>query len=393
MAFEVSSDLSGNVYLTVPNPDNNPDNANNYGVSVLIQPDPERTYCLDYLASVTSNDTFVVQRDSGILKKITTNADDKSADILQKLIQTAFVGISQNPNFSIDRSSTAPSLGPTLKFSGAVDPFDHQAVARVNDAIKAYGLCLFLDGEPITPSRDDVQSYCEHPLAWQPPSPWSPDVRHAGRYNRAPAKRKGMEEETKAGPPSYSQGVFYRPRLPYTYYLYVKDNLKLRNVRGAWKLRGTATVFLENASPIFSVGVDRTFFASRQTTLVFDSGALQDITISKGSELANAATIPLQIAQSIAALPANIVQVKVKQDTSAAELINAQAQLIQAQRQYQKDLQSYNAPVPQNAPATGSTNVSSASGGLSQCVAGCLNSGQGTETSCQQVCSAKGFAQ
>jgi hypothetical protein len=64
---------------------------------------------------------------------------------------------------------------------------------------------------------------------------------------------------------------------------------------------------MPNASPIFSVGVDRSAFVTRKTTLLaFDAGVLRDITIEKPSEVLSFVEIPLRVAQVVVAVPAEI---------------------------------------------------------------------------------------
>ncbi len=361
MAFEIHQEPTGignNLAHYIRLPGALAADAKKSGIAVLVRPDPTFTYCLDYLSSITSNDTFNIEKTDHILSKVTTVSDDQSVKIAQNLIKTLFVGLSENANFyddkgQVQRNLARATLGSTLVFSGVVDPFDHEDVNRTNDAIRRFGYCLFLEGEPIDPGHDDIDAYCENPMAWnrkhlpaRSTSDW-----------RGHAKRT-IDRVGHATPPrKFSQGIFYRPRIPVTYYLYVKDNLKLKNVRGAWKLRGTQTALLENAAPILSVGVDRTFFANRSTTLDFDQGALKDIKISKGSELANFSSIPLQVAQSVVALPTNIIQVKINTANNEAALIAAQDNLIKVRRELAADrLAAANA-------AAGTSSTSNANGG------------------------------
>jgi hypothetical protein len=124
------------------------------------------------------------------------------------------------------------------------------------------------------------------------------------------------------------QGIFYRPRRTRTIYLFIKRDLRRA---GGWKLRASQAVAMENDSPTMFVGIDRTFFASRRTTVDFDDGVLTDINITKGSELVGFVSIPLYIAQSIVALPAQIVQVRINQDNRRAQLIDARKKLIDAE--------------------------------------------------------------
>jgi hypothetical protein len=119
--------------------------------------------------------------------------------------------------------------------------------------------------------------------------------------------------------------------LPYTLYL-MQNRRADRRGPGDWRIWQSSQVYLENRSPVLSIGVNRTYFATRKTTLLFSMGALQDVYIEKDSEIANAATIPLNIAQGIAALPSKVVQVRFDVTSRREELIRAQDQLIEAER-------------------------------------------------------------
>jgi hypothetical protein len=133
--------------------------------------------------------------------------------------------------------------------------------------------------------------------------------------------------------------TFYRPRLPYNYMLLVKKN---KQVAGGWELRGSSeTVMLENGSPVFSVPIDRTFFTTRETALAFDDGVLQDVSIKKGSELLGFVQLPLAVAQTVAALPASILQVKIDGTNNRHKLIKAQPDLLAAHQSYATSLRAY----------------------------------------------------
>ncbi len=125
------------------------------------------------------------------------------------------------------------------------------------------------------------------------------------------------------------RGVLYRPRVPYNYYLFVR-HLERGQVR--WKLRRTATLLLENRSPIISVGVDRSFFASRRTALLFDDGVLKNVCIYKSSELEEVATIPLAIAENLVKLPSHVLQLRLENTNNFKQLVDTQNRLIAAQR-------------------------------------------------------------
>lgn len=288
--------------------------------SIIVTPKADRDhgYCLDFLASPTSHDTFVVAKtDDFLLQKITSKADDQSTQIVKNISQAVFVALSGLP-----QDPRAGDWAETVSlFKGQYDPFDSAQAAIVNDGLKDTGFCLVLEdperGVPVGAGRfcDNpfIQTRREAALAAS-----SQPVAHKHRFT------------------SYTRGVLYRPRLAYTLYLF-KNQRSGRRLPGHWQLWQSATVYLENQAPILSVGVDRTYFAQRETTLLFQDGMLQDINIDKGSELANFSEIPLEIAGSLSKLPSNIVQAKINVTNKRENLIKAQDALLQQQRLLAKD--------------------------------------------------------
>jgi hypothetical protein len=299
-----------------------------------VQPDRRYPYCLDYLASSSSNDTFLVKKtaDKSLIKKITSSADDQSQQIASTLIDAAFIGISQNPAFNrnLAQATRASFGGPriasdNLRFEADYDPFNVHQAAVINDSLNDFGFCLVLEDQTFDSRHAGIDDYCDHPLKYS--------SREAGL-----TKAGSGGDHYGLPPKAYTDGLFYRPRLPYNYLLFAKTN---RQLPGGWKLRGTTTIYLENKAPIFAINIDRTFFAKRETTLDFDDGALRDIKIEKGSELVGVVSIPLQIAQSIAALPANIIQVRINNTNNQGKLIEAQTALIKEKENTLKALETY----------------------------------------------------
>ena len=296
-------------------------------VAATVKQDRRYAYCLDYLGSPTSDDTFIAQRSSNLLlQQLSSFADDKSKEIGRTLIRTLFVGLSRDPLFGSDpakRSLIPSQLGDTKRFEVEYDPFDEDQTAVVNDALREFGFCLVLEHRGFQTQRRPANDYCDAPL--------HRDKRE--RHILAASVDKPVD-----APAVYTQGVFYRPRLPYNYLLFVKTN---RQAAGGWELRGTETVMFENATPVFSVAINRTFFAKRQTRLVFDSGVLRDVEIQKGSELFGFVQLPLQVAQSVAALPTSILQVRIDQTNNRNRLIQAQQSLLKAHSDYLSAVNTY----------------------------------------------------
>jgi hypothetical protein len=111
--------------------------------------------------------------------------------------------------------------------------------------------------------------------------------------------------------------------------------------------------------------------------------------------LANFVTIPLQIAKGIAALPSAVIMIKIDQDTSRGQLIEAQNNLIVAQRQLtvaKVAAAAETAPVAEAALAgqrSGQFTPVTSSIGLNQCVEQCTVEFGGTAAMCQNFCSCK----
>jgi hypothetical protein len=288
-------------------------------VNVLPKADRSAGYCLSFLASSTSRDTFVVQKDKehNLLMKITSSAEDRSTQVVNTLVQTVFKALEAQAAFAANRSSGQGPPELVNAFNAEFDPFNEAQTDIVNDGLKDFGYCLLLDrgdgGVWATNPR-----YCDDPLGSR------------GTRRLAEATEIANRGSRIAGRFQAANGVLYRPRLPYTLYLMTNRNRDGRRV--PWHIWQSAPVYLENRSPILSVAVDRTYFATRKTTLLFDMGALQDVYVEKESEVANAAEIPLNIAKGVAALPSRLIQVRFDVTNRREQLIKAQDELIEAER-------------------------------------------------------------
>ncbi len=301
---------------------NNTAGTDNYylaGVQTQRRVDRKHGFCLDYRSSLTAEEAFIVKKtDQGLLKAITSNSDDKSVDIAKTLIQTFFVGLSGNAAFpsadAIGKSSIRSRVSATQVVDQVYDPYHEADTALLNNSIKDYGFCLVIEEQVFNSAYKGINDYCDAPL------------RHT-------SVEDALKRTAKTGGPLPSvhddrHGIFYRPRRTRTIYLYIKQDLLSK---GGWKLRASQAIAIENTSPVMFVGIDRTFFATRKTTALFDDGALTDITIKKDSELAGFVQIPLYIAQSVVALPAQIIQVRIDQTNQRQKLITARENLIKAE--------------------------------------------------------------
>jgi hypothetical protein len=261
-------------------------------------------YCLDYLASPTSKDVIAVERGTnGLLLKVVSNAEDRSTEIALKLIDTA-----ENIAKAALRAGTLESAGPTETADLTFDPFDPLEMTEANRALRRFGFCAYIENHSFPDDHISPQKWCSDPH----------QERYVNPYNM-------MLATTPVAPEAMNSGILYRPNA--THKLVIRRSV---GGRESWALFVTKHVEMPNVSPIFSIGVQRAMFATRNTELTFAQGVLTNIKIDKTSELENFSRIPLALAQAIVRLPTEIVQLRIDDTTNATTLANKQMELAAA---------------------------------------------------------------
>ena len=315
---------------------------------LVTVPDRQRGYCLEFLESQTSEDTIEVsRRPEGFLTKISSDTQDKSREIADTVIRTIFTVITGRP-FEDDlrptgeRGAEREVHTPETLIEAVYDPADPVEAALINERLRQSGFCLILEGQPPV-VVDDRKRYCDDPMGYVQD--------RASRARPGATHKKPLVQEHERMAP----GIYYRPRRPYAYSVLINPRVtcdardrKCREENpNKWTLREEKTIELENLSPIIAIRVDRTFFATRKTTIVFDDGVLYDVKIRKDSELAGFVQVPLQIAKSIVAVPGNLVKVRFDNTQSRTRLVAAQMLLMDQQRQHIDTLYKAIPPVPE----------------------------------------------
>ncbi len=273
-------------------------------------------YCLDYLASPTAIDVIAVQigkegNPSGLLQRVNSNTEDRSQQIVTKLIQTAEnLTVSAFRKQRLGVAAGAPETGDFT-----FDPFDPQEMTEINRALRRFGFCVYIENHSFSDEFISPQAWCSDPA----------QERYVNQYNV-------MLATTPAAPGAVNSGILYRANA--THKLVIRQ-LAIRpksapGSREPWALFMTKHVEMPNVSPIFSIGVERALFATRTTDLTFADGVLTDIKISKTSELEGFSVIPLQIAQAIARLPTEIIQLRIDDTQNATSLASGQIKLAKA---------------------------------------------------------------
>lgn len=279
---------------------------------LISVPDASEPYCLDYLASPTSRDEIgIIRTPEGLLQRVYTRAEDKSGEIVKRLIDTSFLLAGAG-----GREFVGEFTG-TEEGNFTFDPFDPWDAARINAALRVFGYCVFVEGYTF-PSNVSPQSWCERPQV------------ATGGPTKAAYKVEPLP------PPSVAlRGVLYRPN--------VAQRLTIMQRTGVskWSLVMTRQIEVPNRAPVFVAEVNRSLFVDRVTDLEFSNGVLTNISVTKPSELAVMVEIPLRVASAAVALPGLIVKLKINDANNEARLIRANTELIAVRRQHADSLAAY----------------------------------------------------
>jgi hypothetical protein len=277
--------------------------------------DPRLPLCLDYLAAPTADDKIAIDRTpDGLLKSINANAVDRSKEIAIALIDVARLSAVAAGSA---RSRISSKIGDPFVAKFKMDPFDVPEAAAINDALKDLGFCIYVEGYTFDPHVSSPEAYCRNPRR---------ALRNSVPYTQ-PIDTEILMSEAR-------RGVLYRPNLSHTVVVMRKLD---PGGPGGWQPWQRQRVDMPNASPIFSVGVDRTYFTDRTTKLTFDFGVLKDVQIVKGSELNSIAELPLKIAQAVVSVPAQIVMVRINLTNNEEALIAAQGKLLETYRDFENE--------------------------------------------------------
>ncbi|NYJ13034.1 hypothetical protein GGI64_004115 [Rhizobium leguminosarum] len=289
--------------------------------------DPKHLFCLDFLENGFSDDTVTVAysgstkvnqteapsmtASTGMLSVIASKSIDRTGDVIRNLIRAIFILASRDVSFG--RTQPTGAEVPVIMTQQSVNPFDLQAMAALNRSLHDYGYCLTFGNYTYNTSRLKPDDYCNNPSI-SLPADARPPLLEAAESQQYLVKQ-------------FPVGIFYRPRQPYSMFVYVRDDPG----RGPWELRKIDTVMLENLSPILVLKVNRTIFAEYRTVLAFDRGNLVDVCIGKGSEVAGALQIPLDIIYGIVSLPSAAIVKEIGNKRSTQELLDAQKELLTLQ--------------------------------------------------------------
>lgn len=247
-------------------------------------PDPHHRFTVRHRPNLLSNDDIrVVVGKDGLLDVVEVTSEDKSVEVVRKLIE-----IGKNVARIAAQAGGARSTPEEVIFKASFDPTSDTEVAKINHALQQ------VEGGPYEVSLTD-----RSPQGSKQVHSTYPQAGTAGRD---------------------FQGIVFRPILAYG----------LRLSRQSI-VQEVATVLLPNEAEILHMPVNRSAFVKKVQKLDFNEGLLVEATLKKPSEVLGAMEIPLEISRALLALPGeivadNIAALKGEQNLSTQALSTAQSE-------------------------------------------------------------------
>ncbi|WP_299042879.1 hypothetical protein [uncultured Tateyamaria sp.] len=261
------------------------------GASVLA-PDPSALfrYDVNYTPSRFSRDQVDIEMENQMLSSITVATQDELDDVLVNFAQAA----AEIARLSAGLATTPRGLGPPGGGQGGADKVD-QVVAQLS----------------FDPTDVASVKRAQHRLGRMMNLRIQPPPRPVAAY------------------PSCDHSVCYRP-------------LTTVVISFEEPHSGNSTDFVvqvPDPHQIAGVDLERSAFVDRETTLVFAGGTLQKIDMTKPSELAAAALLPVRIIEAIFTGTGNAISgllgVRRNEVQGSVDLLNAQAAYLTALADYQ----------------------------------------------------------
>lgn len=249
-------------------------------IDTVFYPDPNHFYLLKYKPSVTSNDNIVLtQTSTGLLKTVNVTATEETGNIIINLAKAVATAVTPPP---LKMALEVPI--EKLLYDAEFDPTDKGEMDRFIQELKKLK-CN---------ERLNVKIY---------PEPNSPDLKPS---------------------PTSASGVFFRPLLPYK--LTLTDEISTTEL----------TVLLPNKAPVLSIDLSRAMFVTKVSDIEFNNGILTKVTIKKPSEVLAVASIPIEIAKAIVAIPAELIQIKINTASKEKALLESEKARLELEKELWK---------------------------------------------------------
>ena len=329
--------------------------------------DKRQTFCLDFLSAFNSNDEIMIEKDAatGLLKEIYVNADDQLPTIFETV---------EKELTTLSRATVAPTREP-IKFVDEFDPMRPDDRAVMNARLRDFGICILVNvhGQGYFDLDAEIKRACNRKIS-------------SSELTSLVHKTDLGDAGFQVLPEDYQNSILYRPTVTADIYV-MRQQSRARPHK--WNIYEKQVLTLIDSNSIHGLHIRRAVFAKRETKLTFEDGVLTTVFVDKGSEIAGFVNIPLSIVRSIVRLPTELIQIRIGEQNSLRELINAQSQLIEAEealRAQQTSTQTASTALIASQNSSSVLSLSTAS--LNQCVANCQAGGNDGPT-CTSSCSCK----
>lgn len=325
-------------------------------VGVEKGPDPSAQYLLSLSPSAMSDDHFCIGlTETGLLKSVNIVTADRSADIVVKLAETVAVAVGGVPgvdagleNFDVAGSQRQDGIevwdkAPFVEV--LIDPDNENEIKAAQSVIR-------------NAFRARAESAKRNPSGVLKASDREIDAK-AVKFRFASDRFggdslisiNGGHATTPVAPVGPASGIFYR--VP------VQRLFTVSPVAGLGGKSQSTLAILPDRSSAASIEVTRGPLIRKGTRLVLTDGMLTLVDINKPSEGLAAASLPLNVAGAIIETPARFFTAIAAATKSETALLNAKAELLQAEAEILKVRQGEDGEVPAGAAFSNSTAIAS----------------------------------
>jgi hypothetical protein len=288
-------------------------------VETVYGPDPEKYYTLAYLPRSSFEETVNVSLTSDLLlSQIEVTSKPKIGEIFMKVFELAReiaklpITTAMGPEVKLCDVMIDPELLLNIKPSQTADlEQSAKLLRRLEDDVKAIerkgSAKTEKDKEDLKRSEMEIRGL---------KSKLSSVKSLADLYDFCGIEKISLTRLFPSGItqaiPSPSEGVKYRPLLPYRLVIKLPDHFFDR------------IIYLPNEAPVITLDVTRPFFADRITKLGFEKGVLTRIDLTRPSETLAFVTLPVELVKAIVGLPLDLIKFRVENIQESNRFLEAQ---------------------------------------------------------------------
>jgi len=260
---------------------------------LIFASDERHTYSLHHIKNVLFDDHVIFKTTaSGLLDEVSVTTTDRTRDIVKKILELV-EGVAKLSAASVVLGEKEKKAGdPLFNLVATIDPTNQSDINRVNERLKRLGENkLSLRMRRIVPT-------------------WA-----SGKY------QANQEQTAKC-----MAEICYRIAVPYV--------LEMMKVHPTGQKAAVVSEMVVVPDPyvIASIKVRRGMFVKKVTKLDFSNGILVGTDINYPSELKGFIDIPVDIVNTLVALPSAILDFKITNKQDDTKLINAQRSQIEAEQ-------------------------------------------------------------